>query len=251
MKKYLFLILFTFLLFAASKAHAALSLVQATSTVTSSNVNSVSSTFSSAVTTGDLIVVSVGGSNDETISSITDNGSPANTYSQVTGAYDGGTDSSHWTDIWYAKNIGGNAKTVTVTLSGTATKQVLQLWEVSGADTSAPLDGNGVHGFSTTGSVDTGPTITTTNANDFLASAVRTNGNGISSQNDATFTLDTGNSKGGWSHAIVASTGSYTPKWNDSSASQGGASVAAFKAAGAPPPSSGPTPYATVLAFNW
>ena len=185
-------------------------------------------TMTSAISAGNLIVVSVGGSSSQTVSSITDNGSTANTYTQVPSCY--GTDGGgRWVDIWYAKNSLAGATTVTVTFSGTS-KQNVQVYEVSGIDTANPIDATCVHGGSTTGTVDTGPSITTTSANDFLAAAARTSGNGVTSENDATFTLDTGNGSGGESHAIVSSTGTYTPKWNDSAATTFVAAVASFKA---------------------
>lgn len=207
-----------------------LALVQNPFHQTAAGSTSAACTLTQALGSGNLVVVMLSGSGSETVSSITDNGGTPNAYSQASGCY--GTDSGgRWVDIWYAKNSLSGATTITATISSTS-KHNLQVYEVSGADTSTPVDVTGVHGGSTTGTVDTGPSITTVSANDFLAATIRSSGNGVTSENDATFTLDTGNSSCGCSHAIVSSTGTYTPAWNDSVATTIIACVAAFKQAG-------------------
>lgn len=90
-------------------------------------------------TAGNLLVVHVMGSETaNTVSSIAD--TAGNTYTQgtscrITSAAVG------FTDIWYAKNITGNASnTVTATLSGTTTFRRIVVDQYSGADTVSPFE---------------------------------------------------------------------------------------------------------------
>lgn len=203
----------------ASPSWAAIIRVQHLTTDSTANANTVTLTVT-ALTAGNLIVVVGMGSGSDTVSSITDNGGTPNTYVQVTSARGLEAAGGRWCDIWYAKNSNGGATTVTLTVGATNTnRKIIMVWEVSGIDTTSPLDGNGTHvndGAATT--TPLGAAITTTNANDFLAAALRTAGT-TSTEKDATYTLDnittTGN---GLSYAIVSAINTYTPQWNTTSA---------------------------------
>lgn len=213
----------------------ALTLVQHKTNSSTANANTVAVTVT-ALGSGNLIVVAVaGGIPTDTVSSITDNGGSHNTYTQVASAR-ATTTAGRFCDLWYAKNSNSGATSVTATVGNTSTvRKVIEVWEVSGANTSSPLDGNGVatNNGAQSGTVATATGITTTNANDFIAAFCRTNG-AVASEHDGTFTLNdiTGGSNGA-SSVIVSSTGTYTPAWNDNSGTEFCASIAAFKQASA------------------
>lgn len=222
-----FLALLALLLLMPQLAYAALVKVQhKTNTATSGSTVAVTVT---ALTGGNLVIVGIGGSLSESVSTVGDGG---NTYVQVTSAK--ATEAGgRWTDIYYAVNITGGSTTVTVTYSATsAARKAAEVWEVSGAATSNPLDGNGVGTTGVgAGGIYTGPSITTTQANTFIAAVARVAGN-ISGESDATFAFDDAQGGGGGaSSVIVSATGTYTPVWAETLDGNFAASIAAFQIA--------------------
>lgn len=141
----------------------ALAVVQTkTGATTAITATTVAATWSGNTTSGNLIIVGLAGGIQH-VSSITD--SQGNTYTVA----DTGHFSFSMCEIWYAKNItGGTTPTVTATLAS-GEPATIHLYEVSGADTTSPLDvhanasGNGVTANT--------PTVTsgaTSNANDIV-----------------------------------------------------------------------------------
>ena len=209
----------------------ALSLVQHQTATATASQNTLAVTVT-ALTAGNLVVVGVAGSSSESVNSIGDGG---NTYTQCASAKvteAGG----RWTDLWYAKNVSGGSTTVTVTYSATtANRKAVEVWEVSGADVSAPLDtSNGGTGTGGAGNKDTGASMTTGTADAFLCGIIRTAGSVVGMDaSDVVFTSNDLMGGGGDAcSAIVAATGTYTPIWSDGVGSASFAnSVGAFKIA--------------------
>ncbi len=209
-----------------SAAAASIAYVQGTYQTPDSG-SSVSVTYGSAQTAGDLNVVSVGWSDStSTVQSITD--TKGNTYVAAVGPTASAGNGS--LRLYYAKNIAAaaaNGNTVTVTYSGTVTYPEVRILEYSGLDPSNPFDvGIGASGTSTG---QNSGSITTTNANDLLVA--------FNYLDDSTTASGTGYTQrfitnGGdlVEDKIVTSTGSYS-----ATSTQGGADwwvmqLAAFRA---------------------
>ena len=133
------LILFISLMLWSSGAWAAITLVNSSSGGTSGSVTT-QATAALSTTTGNLLVIAVAWSSTAaTISGITD--TAGNTYSKCTGTYSAANSVAD--EIWYAKNITGNASnvvTVTWTPSNTATFNGVTQLQYSGADTVSPFE---------------------------------------------------------------------------------------------------------------
>lgn len=108
---------------------------------TSSAVSSTSATFSTATAAGSLLVLLYQNNNfANNVTSITD--SAGNSWVQAGSELANG---SNHLGIYYCKNAIANAGTVTVNWATATFYGAIQIMEITGADTSAPLDtGNGV-----------------------------------------------------------------------------------------------------------
>jgi hypothetical protein len=106
---------------------------------TAGSATTVPVTFTSNVVAGNLIAVWVTwGSSTATLNSVTD--SLGNTYTIVQTVTN--TTNSQRSAMAYAKNIAGGANTVTATFSASIDYRGIIVHEISGADQTAPLDGN-------------------------------------------------------------------------------------------------------------
>jgi hypothetical protein len=135
----------------------------------SANSGSTGGTTLTATTTtqtgsGDLLVLTIKTrSTPVTVTGITDNALPANTWTKATGVVSGQADE----EIWYASNA-GSVTSVTVTVSGT-TSMAMTIADVTGASATTPRDQ-----FATSsGSVvppqpSTGVTAATTQSNEIV-----------------------------------------------------------------------------------
>lgn len=138
----------------------AIALVQSNKAGPTGGSASLSVTFSSSTTSGNLIVVAFAWDSNGTVSSVTDNKS--NTYSAA-GSVANNTNSSTSCMIYYAKNISGGAShQVTVTISASTTIRVA-VAEYSGADTAAPLDQSAVGTGNTSSMVTSSVTLSANN----------------------------------------------------------------------------------------
>ena len=128
------------LLLATRQAQAGTSLVK-TATAASGTGDSATATFSSATTAGNLLVVAIW--YDTTVQptpTISDNSSGgANTYTDVGEWHYSANGGYNGSQIFYAKNIKGGNTTVTVT-GPSGTHPSFCVYEISGADITAPLD---------------------------------------------------------------------------------------------------------------
>ena len=123
--------------------HFALSLVTAVSHSRQSGTSSPSLTVTST-TAGSLLVCAMSGRaglGAATVNSFTDNKSQ--TWVQATAAR--ATDSSQngFCDVWYFPNSASGVTSVTATYSASQSDIYMSFWEIGGAATSSPQDGNG------------------------------------------------------------------------------------------------------------
>lgn len=141
--------------------------VQSTGNKSDAYDSSITATFGSNVTTGNLIVVTAFTGLGQTVSSVTDGLS--NTYSEAVSAASGQF------KIYYAENITGGADTVTANFSDGANFRAISIHEYSGADTTAPFDVGAGASSSRTGVASTDgnytDNITTAVANELIVAA--------------------------------------------------------------------------------
>lgn len=135
-------------------------IAQKKASTTGSNVSSLAVTFNSSTTTGNLIVVSSGcwDSDATAPTNFTVTDSKSNAYTQVQGQGFSGAGPQMRLEQHYAKNVtGGASHQVTVT-PGDSVFMTIGIFELSGADTAAPLDSSAkATGASTTPSVGVTP----------------------------------------------------------------------------------------------
>jgi hypothetical protein len=133
-------------------------IVQSKACNNSSSFSDLTCTFASNTTTGNLNLLGCGV--DGTASVPTPSDSTSNAYTQIANNNSGGNNSTTW---WYSKNItGGSTPTLHCAIS--ASSGAMFIAEVSGLNTTSPLDAQNSSGATLGGN---GPgSITTTNAND-------------------------------------------------------------------------------------
>lgn len=166
-----------------------MALVQSTRQRAASGANALA--YGSNNVAGNLLILSVMMEDDtSTISSVTD--SRGNTWAACSAIkHSGGANFS--TQLWYAKNSGAGANTVTLTPSAGASN--IAIFEYSGYDTTAPftqhIEASDATGFLTT--ADSG-NVTTANASELLfavaaSNRVLTAGSGYSGREGDVFNL--------------------------------------------------------------
>lgn len=193
-----------------------------------------SAAFSLSTTTGNLIVVTVSdnGGTAGGITSVTD--SKSNTYTKIPNEQPG----SSCLSMWYAKNItGGASHTITIAWNtGIVSQASFVAQEISGSDTTAPLDKyTSAQGSSTAPS--SGATATTSTANQFVVGGVSyfgtavtpAAGSGYSNSVTVAFT----NASGAQESKVISGAAAQTATFTLSSSRDWACGVATFKASGA------------------
>jgi len=222
----------------------ALTLVKSSTISSGAAVSSQATSFASLPSAGNMIVVlvsawrAVPGAN---IASVSDN--QGNTYTKVLDR-NGGNTGLNEVSIWYCASIGTPSGTHTVTANPTAGADnyiVVIASEVSGQDTSAPLDASTSAAISTTGDVATGTTGTLAQADEivFIAASVSAGNANIAIDTPAGYTRigvqQDSNTYIGFegSHKIVSATTAVVGQWSHDNTGQDEASgvIATFKAA--------------------
>jgi YD repeat-containing protein len=148
---------------------AAIAYVQSNYNATFTSISSITATYTTAQSAGDLNVVAISWEGSAgSVQSITD--SMGNTYAIAVGpTADSGTASE---TIYYAKNItaaSANSNTITITFASAVPHPDLRIAEYSGISTSSPLDVTA--GATSTGTSMSSGSATTTNANDLIVGA--------------------------------------------------------------------------------
>ena len=222
----------------------ALTLVKSSTIASGAAVSSQATSFASLPTAGNMIVVLVSAWRDvlgANIASVSDN--QGNTYTKVIDR-NGGNIGLNEVSIWYCASIGTPSGAHTVTANPTAGADnyiVVIASEVSGQDTSAPLDASTSAAISTTGDVATGTTGTLAQADEivFIAASVSSSSLNIAIDTPATYTRigvqQDSNTYIGFegSYKIVAATTAVVGQWSHDNTGQDEASgvIATFKAA--------------------
>jgi chitodextrinase len=192
---------------------------------------------------GNLIVVSyIGSSTEGVISSISDSNGNAYTNTGTTLLAAGKS------QMFYAKNAAcSTAMTMTLTMSAAAAQATAQVYDITGADPSAPFDkrtdATGSHG--STGNFN-GVTITPTNSKGIIISSLDVANGFISALVGASFdsimtnpniVISPVDENNGWGHFYNSNANAVTLIWTSSetAASTWGSIAAAFKAPGVQP----------------
>jgi len=193
-------------------------------------VNATTATFSSNVTSGNLILVAITQWNS-TVSSVTDNHS--NVYTRVTAARHANA-STDYTQLYYAKNATGGATTVTVTFASGSGN--IGIYEYSGIDTNSPLDR--VTSSTGSGTAPNGGSLTTAIDNElYFTVGVDDNGNNSAPTAGSGYTLenhqdDSTNNERFYTEDRVSGHGSYATNFTIGTGSNWAVIGASFKPAG-------------------
>lgn len=206
----------------------AIALVNTTSGTNDASAGSLGATAASH-TAGNLIVVGVAWSNTVNVSSVTD--TAGNSYTSTGQKAD--HISSDFVEVFYAKNITGNASNVvTANFSANATFRRVMVHQYSGCDTTAPFTtGEGSTGVGTGTAVATSSWSTAT-ADEVIVAF--TSGNNTATYTaGASFTrqLSSIGTDSASEDRIVASTGSYTASFSVSPSLTWYVAAASFKMA--------------------
>jgi len=187
-------------------------------------------TFDSNVAAGNLIAVLVGWASDSITAACSDGLS--NSYTDVrnpTTVVVGTCRAA----MFYAKNITGGACTITITFSGSAFATVV-VHEISGADTSSPLDQSALAApgyIGTDADAVTTGNVTTTTAGQYVFGAVYCV-NGTAAATGTGFTDGTGTTGVESEYLIQVSAGNVAATFTNAVAQSVGPGIMTFKASG-------------------
>lgn len=205
---------------------------------------------------GNLIVVYIWTGTNRTVSTVTDDDS--NTYEEAESDVDDAGSSNSWqVSIWFAKNIAGGAGTLTITATANAGGEFIfaQAVEVSGADTSSPLDQTGINDSTSSTNNHTCSGAVTTAAEVYVGCAAAFNGNDAGPFTEGsgyTEFQDNGQQIFGQHRvsagSLVSETGQFT---GAGEARQGTAVLASFKSAGGGGGGSTPKPGLLLGVGEW
>jgi len=193
-----------------------------------SAVGSVSVAFPTANTAGNLILAFVRMSTSTQTATLMD--SAGNAYIQAVAQVQSADGSQ--VQLFYAKNILGAGNTVKATFSSTNNHPWLAIYEYKGLNTTSPLDQT-AQAQGSDASPNSGPTATTTSANELVFAGVglpasyagtQTVGSGYSLLQNDTATSPAANES-----IVVTSTGSYAATFTLSATANWSAIVATFK----------------------
>ena len=226
----------------------ALALVKSSTIGSGGPVASQATSFGTLPSAGNMIVVmisawrAVPGAN---IASVSDN--QGNIYTKAIDRNGAGADTLCEASIWYCANIGSPSGTHTVTANPTAGSDNyinVIASEISGQNTSSPLDATTSAAISSTGDVATGTTATLAQADEivFIVASVSASNSNIAIDTPATYTRIGVNQDStatiGFeaSYKIVAATTAVTAQWSHDNTGQDEAAgvIATFKAAAVP-----------------
>ena len=211
----------------AAAAGPGISLVQSNATQ-GSGVPSLSTVFLSGNTAGNLVIAFVRMSSASQTVQIAD--SAGNLYTEAVAQVQ--TTDGHQAHIFYARNIVGRANTVTASFSATNNHPWLAIYEYNGLSATSPLDQT-AHAQGSGNSSNTGPTGTTTSANELVFAATGfpysyggtvAPGSGFAIQQQ-----DTATSRAASETALANAAGSYAGTFSLSSNANWSAVLATFK----------------------
>ncbi len=231
MKKSILCLLLLLLFLRAPSCWASITINGSPTNVTDSGATpGTTFTLSPPSTTGNLYVVCVTGADSgKTSTSVTDNKS--NTYTAVdTNATDANSGDSR---IYYAKAPTTGVTTVTVNVSGSGAHWSATFYDLSGADTTAPLEAHAILSNQSATTNPVGPSITPATNGGFVVAA-------CAPQNQITavagpFTGDVINGANVGSeiaHNLYSTAGNFNPSWTQNTSGTWDAAIAAFKPSG-------------------
>lgn len=196
--------------------------------------------FGTATTSGNLIEVTVGFRPANAGESVTVSDNKGNTYVRAVVCPASPASFDFVVEKWYAKNIvGGSSHQVTVTQSGSNNTAVAFAEEISGLDTSAPLDKTAI-GTTFASSVTTASTGTLSQADEFATTGCYAQGANDPTVGGAFTSLGAGVSVGSNNYVesaylVVSATTALTATWTTSGSATLSAVIVTYKAYVPPP----------------
>lgn len=158
--------------------------------------------------------------------SVTD--SSGDTFTKVAGG-SGTTTGVGFYEIWYVNPATAGTTTFHMNSIGGGGNYRGMIYEVAGLAPSSVVDASGVVANQSSSTTMTGPSITTTNAKDFVVTQVAQANNCTSTPSG--FTQDSNLSGNCWDSRTTSATGTFNPVWAQDVAGTYGAGIVAFKGA--------------------
>ena len=175
------------------------------------------------------------------ISSVTDGSGDAFTRGLTTSIYHNVTFSATYNNFFYAKSLAGGTTSLTLTFSGGSTYLLVAVAEVSGLDSSAPLDQSSYHDSLTATAAWSSAAVTTTTANEYLFSWAASEASNATCANPASgwvIESQTNPATVCLLDRVVSAAGSYQASVTASTAQNYAMEIVTFKGrSSAPPPS--------------
>jgi hypothetical protein len=169
------------------------------------------------------------------ISSVTDGSGDAFTRGLGTSIFHNVSGSATYTNFYYAKSIAGGTTSLTLNFSGGSTYLLVAVAEVSGLNSSAPLDQSGYHESLTATTAWSSAAVTTTAANEYLFSWAATEASNPTCASPATgwvIESQTNDANGATVcllDRVVSATGSYQASGTASTARDYAMEIVTFK----------------------
>src|SRR5437773_400457 len=175
------------------------------------------------------------------ISSVTDGSGDAFTRGLTTSIYHNVNFSATYNNFFYAKSLAGGTTSLTLTFSGGSTYLLVAVAEVSGLDSSAPLDQSSYHDSLTATAAWSSAAVTTTTANEYLFSWAASEASNATCANPASgwvIESQTNPATVCLLDRVVSAAGSYQASVTASTAQNYAMEIVTFKGrSSAPPPS--------------
>ncbi len=172
------------------------------------------------------------------VTSVTDSSGDSFTRGVATSIYHNVSQGVMYTNFYYAKSTAGGASTITLKFSGGSTYMVAAVAEVSGLNSSAPLDAAAYNESLSSTSPWSSAALTTATANEYLFSWAADEWNNPSCSNPTSGWTETQNNSGATVCMLdrtISTAGSYQAAVTPSTAFNYGMEIVAFKGASSVP----------------
>lgn len=194
-------------------------------------------TVAITATTGNLLSIAVGLNANGTLNDITGISDGTNTYTQIDTLSQSELGDLNRLTTYYVKNVTGGSLTITITTTNSSTNRgFVIVHEISGADTTAPLDVSAIQRQVLPGlgsdDISSGAVVTAANGEYVFGSSMVTNGN-VTFTAGTGFTADQATSWSASEHLIQSSAGSIAATFSETfgDLKTNYTAVATFKAA--------------------
>jgi hypothetical protein len=195
-----------------------------------SQSSAATNTFATTASTGNFIAVAIAASTADVFTGVSDN--KGNTYvaaCPASGPCKGTTTPGGQTLMYYAKAAATGVTSVTIALSTFSGVIDVAVYDLSGVDTTSPLDVAAELSAQASTANPSGPGVTATTAGGIVISVMSTTSTATAAA--APFTFGAMKGGDGTAYDLNTSAGTFTPSWTTSPAGTWSGFTAAFKAA--------------------